>query len=500
MAISLVSPSGSRAAAGGGHRNVRPPVIMAVVALVGFVTTLDNTIVAAAAPSIGRELGLSLTTLQWISVAYMLPYAGLLLATGALIDRVGRRRVLLVGCGVFAAGALLGGVARSAEVLLAARVTQGVAAAFIVPGVLSLIRTDLPASRRPAAIGVWTAALACALALGPWLGGALAEYVHWSWIFLSNLPFILAALVLVARSAARQPGRRVPLPLGAVALVTAGLVLLTAAVTTTANITVSILLGASGVAVLLLFAAGERQAVTPLIPARLWADRVFRGANVLVLLWGLGISGIVFFTPLLYQDFLGMGPAAAGLPLVIVAGAVICASPFVPAVTRAIGPHRAVCFGLLVLAAGLVELAAVNDETTLAPRVAGLVLAGLGSAFTAPITGHALDQVGEDDTGAAAGVLTAARELSSAFGVVLIGLVLTSVRSWEMTGGVSADAALASGYTAGLVVAALLQIAAAALALVVLRPRPADSAGRGGSGKRGEMDEIAAGMTTRAWP
>lgn len=421
MAISLASPAGSRALAGGVRRDGRHWAIMAVVALVGFVTTLDNTIVAAAAPSIGRELGLSLGTLQWISVAYMLPYAGLLLPAGALIDRVGRRRVLLVGCAVFAAGALLGGVARSAEVLLAARVTQGVAAAFIVPCVLSLIRAELPEARRPAAIGVWTAALACALALGPWLGGALAEHLHWSWIFFSNLPFVVAAWVLVARSASAtvQPDRRGARPFAALTLLT---------------------------------------------------NRAFVGANVLVLLWGLGISGIVFFTPLLYQDFLGMGPAAAGLPLVIVACAVICATPLVPAVTRAIGAHRAVCLGLLILAVGLIELAVVNDETTMGPRVAGLVLAGLGSAFTAPITGHALDLIGEDDSGAAAGVLTAARELSSAFGVVLIGFVLTSVRSWEMSGGVSAGPALASGYAFGLLVAALLQIAAAALALFVLRP------------------------------
>nr|WP_216217489.1 MFS transporter [Amycolatopsis aidingensis] len=447
---------------------------MAVVALVGFVTTLDNTIVAAAAPSIGRELGLNLTTLQWISIGYMLPYAGLLLAAGALIDRIGRRRTLLAGCAVFAAGALLGGVARSPELLLTARVTQGIAAAFIVPGTLSLIRTKLPESGRKIAIAVWTAALACALALGPWLGGALAEHLHWSWIFLSNLPFVCAAWFLLTRTSRDEPVRSgVPVRLGATVLVTISLVLLTAAVVTSGGVVSTGVLGGAGLLGLLAFVLSERRAGTPLVPARLRANRVFLGANALILLWGLGISGIVFFTPLVYQEFLGMGPEEAGLPLVVVAGAVICATPLVPAVTRALGPHRAVCLGLLVLAAGLVQLAVVNGETAMAPRLAGLVLAGVGSAFTAPITGHALDRIGEDDTGTASGVLTASRELSSAFGVVLIGIVLTSVRAGESAAGAADGPALAAGYAAGLLVAAVLQVAGAALALVVLRPRPA---------------------------
>ncbi|ALG15068.1 MFS transporter [Kibdelosporangium phytohabitans] len=447
---------------------------MTVVALVGFVTTLDNTIVAAAAPSIGRELGLGLTTLQWVGIAYMLPYAGLLLAAGAVIDRLGRRRVLLTGCAVFAAGALLGGVARSAELLLVARASQGVAAAFIVPGTLSLIRTELPEPRRPIAIAVWTAALAGALALGPWLGGALAEHLHWSWIFLSNLPFVGAVWLILARTS-RVEGARTgaPVRLGATALVTASLVLLTASVVTSGGVVSAVLLGGAGLLGLFAFVGWERRAAVPLIPARLWRNRAFLGANVLVLLWGLGISGVVFFTPLLYQDFLGMGPEAAGLPLVVVAGAVVCATPFVPAVTRMLGPHRAVCLGLLVLAGGLAQLAVVNDETTMASRLVGLVLAGTGSAFTAPITGQALERAGEDDSGTASGVLTASRELSSAFGVALIGIVLTSVRAGEIAGGVAPGPALGTGYAAGLVVAAVLQLAGAALALVVLRPLPA---------------------------
>ncbi|MFD9960820.1 MFS transporter [Amycolatopsis sp. NPDC058986] len=394
--------------------------VLTIVALVAFVATLDNTIVAAAAPSMGRELGLGVTALEWAGIAYMLPYAALMLPAGVVIDRLGRRRVLLAGCGLFVAGALLGGAAWSAEVLFVARGAQGAAAAFVVPGTLSLIRTSLPADRRGLAVAVWTAALAAALALGPWLGGALAEYLHWSWIFLGTVPLLVAVTVLVARAVRTEPIRRGTR-------------------------------GRRGVAKALL------------------TNRVFAGSNVLVVLWGLGISGIAFFTPLLHQEFLGLGPAAAGLPLVLVAAAVICATPCVAPVSRTLGASRAVCLGLLVVALGLVALAVAGDRHALAPRLAGLLLIGAGSAFTAPITAHGLDAVAEEDSGTASGVLMSSRELASALGVAVIGSVLSTVRADELAAGAERGPALAAGYTAGLLLAAVLQAVAAGLALVVLR-------------------------------
>ncbi|GAA2787294.1 MFS transporter [Saccharopolyspora taberi] len=396
--------------------------ITTFVATTAFVTTLDNTIIAAAAPSIGRELGLGLPVLQWVSLAYMLPYAGLLLPAGALLDRLGRRRLLLTGCAVLVAGSLLGGVARSAEGLLLARAVQGTAAAFLVPGALSLVRTALPERRRPLAVAIWTGALAVALALGPWLGGALAEHLHWSWVFFSNLPFAAVASLSLIAAAAPEPPRP----------------------------------------------ARARLVMTPVLA---WS-------NVLILLWGLGISGIAFFTPLLHQDFLGMAPDAAGLPLGLVAVAVACATPFVPLATRGLGPHGTVCLGFSVVALGLVALAVVNHQPALAPRLAGLALIGAGSAFTTPITTYALDLTGEDVSGTASGVLSTSRELSSALGVALIGFVLSRVRAGELAAGVDGGTALSTGYTAALVVAAVLQAAGAGIALLVLRP-PRVRSGRG---------------------
>lgn len=444
---------------------------LTVLALGAFVTTLDNTIVAAGAPSIARDLGLDLGALQWVALGYMLPFAGLLPVAGALVDRWGRRRTLAAALLAFGAGAAAGGLAGTLWLLVAARVLQGVAAAFLVPGLLSLLRTNLDARGRTLGAAVWTACLAAALALGPALGGVLSAYLGWGWIFFVNLPFVAAMLVLLPSTVppGRAGGTRAP-PLGAMAAVTAGLVLLTAAL---AEPRLAQPLAAAGVLLGAGFVVRERRARERLIPAALTGNRVFTGSLGLQLLWGLGISGIFFFTPLLHQEFLGLGPVGAGLPLVLVAVAVVAATPLVPVAAARAGPHRTVAAGLAVVGAGLLALAAVNHLPQLWPRAPGMVLIGAGSAFTVPMTSHALDVVAERYSGTASGLLTAARELSSALGVALIGVVLSSVRAARLDSGAPAGAALAGGYTAGLLTAAGLTFAGALLATRVLRDRPA---------------------------
>lgn len=448
---------------------------LVLIALGAFVTTLDNTIVAAGAPSIARDLGLSLGTLQWVALGYMLPFAGLLLVAGTLIDRWGRRPTLLVGLLAFGIGAAAGGLAGSVGLLVAARVLQGAAAAFLVPGLLSLLRSNLDARGRTLGAAVWTACLAAALALGPALGGLLSEYLGWAWIFFVNLPFVAAMLILLPGTV--PPGREPPGPrpaIGAMTVVTASLVLLTAALVELGEDTrTGVALLAAGTALGAGFVLHERRTRDRLVPADLTGNRVFAGSLAVQVLWGLGISGIVFFTPLLHQEFLGLDPVRAGLPLALVAVAVVAATPLVPWAVARFGPHRTVAAGLAVVACGLLALAVVNHVPAVAPRVPGLVLIGAGSAFTTPLTSHALDVVPERRSGTASGLLTAYRELSSALGVALIGAVLTTVRTIRLDAGAPAGAALAAGYTAGLLAAAGLTFAGALLAVRVLRSRSA---------------------------
>ncbi|WP_040405465.1 MFS transporter [Amycolatopsis nigrescens] len=453
---------------------------LVVVALVAFVTTLDNNIVAAAAPSIGRELGLGLAGLQGITLGYMLPFAGLLLVAGSLIDRWGQHRTLVAGLLVFGAGAILGGCARNAELLIFARVLQGAAAAFAVPATLSLLRTELDERRRAVGAAIWTAALAVALALGPVAGGLLSEQLHWSWIFFSNVPFAVVALFLVPPGSGERTRGPAPDLAGTlaatVAMVCCTLALL--ATGTGGGWTAPVALGATGVLAAIAFLLLERRSANPLLPKALLRERVFTGGLLVQLLWGLGVSGVFFFTPLMHQDSLGLGPTAAGLPLILVAVALVLATPFVaPAVAR-FGPRRTVAAGLLTVGVGLFAVAVVNQQPDLVPRFPGLLLIGAGSAFTVPLTSHSLEVVPERLSGIASGLLTASRELSSALGVAVIGAVLAAWRAMSTASGAADGPALASGYAAGLVTAGALQVLAALLALAVFSPARSPGAAR----------------------
>ncbi|SEF20351.1 Predicted arabinose efflux permease, MFS family [Amycolatopsis pretoriensis] len=454
---------------------------LVLIALGAFVTTLDNTIVAAGAPSIARDLALDLGSLQWIALGYMLPFAGLLLVAGTSIDRWGRRPALFGGLLAFGLGAAAGGLATSAGLLVAARVVQGAAAAFLVPGLLSLLRANLDARGRTLGAAVWTACLAAALALGPALGGLLSEYLGWGWIFFVNLPFVAAMLVLLPGTVPRGRDPDAPRPAaGAMTAVTASLVLLTAALVELGeHPRTGVALLAGGCVLGAAFVVRERRAPARLVPAELTGNRVFAGSLAVQVLWGLGISGIVFFTPLLHQDFLGLDPVRAGLPLALVAVAVVAATPLVARAVDRHGPHRTVAAGLGVVAAGLLALAVVNHLPAVLPRIPGLVLIGAGSAFTTPLTSHALDVVAERQAGTASGLLTASRELSSALGVALIGAVLTAVRGLRLDAGAPPGTALATGYTAGLLAAAGLTLAGALLAVRVLRGRSAGTSSPG---------------------
>jgi MFS family permease len=450
---------------------------LAVIALGAFITTLDNNIVAAGVPSIARDLSLGFAALQGISIGYMLPFASLLLVAGTLVDRWGQRATLLGGLAAFGLGAVLGGLAHTGWLLIGARILQGMAAAFLVPALLSLLRTNLDTKQRAIGATLWTASLAVALALGPTLGGLLSEYLGWSWIFFCNVPFVavVAALVPSTASATGRGDRARPAFAGMV-LVTAGLVLVTVGLVglggeSSSRSAVPVVVIAAGLVALLVFSLRERRSAVRLMPASLLGQRVFVGGLIVQLLWGLGVSGVFFFTPLLHQESLGLSPLMAGVPLVLVAVAIMAVTPSVPWAVARFGPHRTVFAGLLVVALGLLAVAAVNGIPEVPPRIPGLLLIGAGSALTTPLTSFALEMVDERHAGAASGLLTASRELSSALGVALIGAVLTAVRGADLLRGVHPGPALANGYTAGLLVAAALELLGAALALRIFRPR-----------------------------
>ncbi len=419
------------------------PVVL-VACFAAFVTALDNSILMVALPTIGRDLGLSTNDLQWAVVSYMLVFASLLVAAGAVGDRFGHRRVLRVGLLGFAAASLGCGTADSGWELALWRAAQGAAAAAIVPTGLAVLRTDLDEARRRTGIAAWTAALAVALAVGPALGGLLSEAAHWRWIFLGNVPVCVVAAVL-ARSA--LPSRRVtrppPLPIRSTVALTAVVFTATATVLGVGGGGPVAAWAALSGAACVLFVAAERSAVRPLFPAAA-ARPVFVVGTVAQALWASGVSGVLFVLPLHLHRAEGFAPLATGLFFVPAALAVIAGATAVHALVSRLGPWRTAACGLGAVTSGMAAMPFANQPVLLTC----LVVVGFGSALTTPLTTVVLDAADERSAGVTSATVTASRELAGGLGVAVIGLVFT-----------------ATGHVAALVVAA--GVVAAALGITI---------------------------------
>ncbi|MGH3627940.1 MAG: MFS transporter [Sciscionella sp.] len=449
--------------------------VMLLIALVSFVATLDNTIITVALPSAAKQLRLGPGEMAWVGISYMLAFAGFLLVAGTVVDRCGQRGSLLIGLTVFGLAAAAGGVATSAGWLIAARAVQGTAAAVVMPATLSVIRTALPERARDTAAAVWTAALAAALALGPLLGGALTQYLRWNWVLFVNIPFAVAGILLTLTYIAehRAGARRAIDWRGAVLATTVAVSVVASLVGTAGSMPGTVIAIFAVVALLAgaLLVAVERRVATPLVPLALLRERPFRASIVIQLFWGLGVSGIFFFTPLFLQDVVGLSPAGSGLPLLAAAVAVAAGTPFVARSTRRFGVAIAAGCGLVTVAIGLVVLALPGVHPATLWLLPGLLLIGLGSAFTTPLTTTALTVANADNAGIASGVLSAGRELSSALGVALMGAVVSLWRASAQASGDSGAASLAHGFLAALVVAAVLEMIAAGLTFSLFRDR-----------------------------
>lgn len=416
-----------------------------VACFAAFVTALDNSVLMVALPTIGRDLGLSTNGLQWAVVGYMLVFASLMPAAGAAGDRVGHRRVLVVGLLGFAAASLGCGTSHDGWELALWRAAQGAAAAAIVPTGLAVLRTHLDAARRRTGIAAWTGALAVALAVGPAVGGLLSEAAHWRWIFLGNVPLSVAAAVLAWSLPTRRITRPTPLPIRSTAALTVAVFTVTATVLSVGGEGPVAALAALSGAACLLFVSVERSAAHPLFPAGL-ARSVFVGGTVAQALWGLAVSGVLFVLPLHLHRADGFTPLGTGLFFVPAALAVIAGAPVVPALVARLGPWRTAACGLGAVTCGLAAMPWADPPVP----AACLVVVGFGSALTTPLTAVVLDAVDERSAGVASATVTASRELAGGFGVAVIGLAFTSAGHVAASVVAAGVAAVALGITLGL--------------------------------------------------
>jgi MFS transporter, DHA2 family, methylenomycin A resistance protein len=397
-----------------------------------FVIQLDVTIVNVALPAIQREIGGSLAGLQWVIDAYTLALASFMLTAGSAADRVGARRVFVLGLAAFAAGSAACAAAPSLGVLIAARAVQGLGASALLPCSLSLLVHQFPDPRaRARALGVWGGMGSAGVALGPVLGGALVAAAGWRSIFLVNVPVCLLTAVLLRRYAGespRNPGRRTDVP---------GLLLgvLTLAGLTAAFITAgqrgwlaplpAALLGGGLIAGGALILA-ERRHPSPMLPLRLFRSRDLSGGTAVGLLFNLVIYGSLLCLSLFLQQTRHESVLATGLlllPMSLVVGAGALASG---PLTARFGPRPPMIAGLTLGAAGAALLATVGPATPLAILVGGSLLLGLVSLAVPAMTAAVLGAVGPGHAGVASGILNAARQSGGALGVAVLGSLLGS--------------------------------------------------------------------------
>jgi EmrB/QacA subfamily drug resistance transporter len=451
---------------------------------------LDMTVVNIALPSIARGLHFSAANLSWVLNAYALTFGGLLLLGGRAGDILGRRRVFMAGLAIFTGASLAGGLAMTGPWLLAARAVQGIGGAIATPAVLAMIISNFPGEReRTRALGIFTGVAMGGASLGLVLGGIITEWVSWRWVLFINVPIGLAVLASAPRFLAespRQPGRFD----------------ITGAVTSTAGMSVLVYafiraasngwgdrltLGAFAVAAILLasFLVNESRSPHPITPLHLFADAGRAGSYVARLLLVAGMFGMFFFLTQFVQEVLGFSPLQAGFAFVPMTGALFAVSRSAPRLIPRFGVKPLMVAGLVPVVTGMSWLAHISPATSYLPGILGPMLllgAGMGLTFV-PLTVASLHNVRPEDSGAAASMVNVTQQVGGALGLAILVTVFGHASRVAMRHPIPGDGpvaeahqVLAHGMASSFTVAAIFDVCALIVIIVVIRLRQAPAA------------------------
>ncbi len=406
--------------------------MLGVTCLSVVVVSLDLTILNIALPAISAALRAGTGDLQWIVDSYALVFAGVMLPAGIVGDRLGRKRLLLIGLGVFGAASVWCALSDSAGELIAARAVMGLGAGIVFPLSLAVVSAVFGDADRPTAIGILTAAIALSLPLGPVLGGLLLQHFSWHSVFWINVPAVAVTLAagFVLMPESRTPATR-PLDVPGALLSTAAVVCLVWGFIDgpehgwTAAPTWGLLAGSAVLVVL--FVLRERAVVHRLVDPALFADRRFSWGTAATVAVSVALFGGMFVLPQYFQSVLGDGPVIAGLRLLPMMGGLLVAGGVAGSFVRAVGTRLAVVTGLALLAAGLAVLSQIHLATGYPVVAVGLGLFGLGIGAS---IGAAMDAVmaavGGDEAGMGASVNSALRQVGGAIAVAVLGGVLSA--------------------------------------------------------------------------
>src|SRR5271170_4488131 len=330
---------------------------LGIVSVALFMVVLDNLVVSVALPTIHRDLGASIQSLEWTVNAYVLSYAVLLLTGAALGDRFGRKRMFLAGLALFTGASAAAALAPTTDALVAARALQGAGAAIVTPLTLTLLAAAFPHERRGLALGVWSGVSGIAVAIGPLVGGAVIEAISWHWIFWLNVPIGLVLIPTAAWALNESHGPSKRLDLRGLLLVSTGLFGVVFGLVRSQSLgwSAPAVYGSLvvGVALLVAFVAWERRASEPMLPLEFFARRSFAVTNVVSLAMYFGMFGSIFFLSQFMQFVLGNTPLQAGLKLLVWTGATMVVAPLAGVFSVRYGSRMFMVAGLALQALGL---------------------------------------------------------------------------------------------------------------------------------------------------
>jgi EmrB/QacA subfamily drug resistance transporter len=433
---------------------------------------LDGTVVNVALPDIGRDFDASTSALQWILNGYLLTLASLILLGGSLGDRYGRRRVFVLGVVLFTAASLLCAVAPSVELLIAARLLQGVGGALLTPGSLALIEASFRPGDRARAIGAWSGLGGVATAFGPLLGGYLIGAISWRAIFLINLP--IGAFVIWAATE-HVPESRDPMATGRLDLMGAVLAALGLAGTTYALIEAPgqgaspavLVTAVGGLLALVAFFVGERRSANPMLPLEIFRSRQFSAANGVTFVVYAALGGFFFLFVAFLQISMDYTPIEAGAASLPVTFLMLAFSARAGMLAQRIGARLPLTLGPLIVAAGLLWISQLQPgDSYLTSILPPVIVFGLGlTLVVAPVTATVLAAADTRHSGIASGVNNAVARVASLLAVAVLPIIagLTGDAFYDPT-------KMTDGFQMAMMACAVLAVLGGVLAWLTISP------------------------------
>ncbi|MFC3978636.1 MFS transporter [Streptosporangium jomthongense] len=471
-------------------------LILGVLCLSLLVLVVDNGILNLAIPSLMRELGATPADIQWIINAYMLAFAGVLLTVGALSDRYGRRRFLVIGLALFGGASLIATFAQNPAQLIACRALMGFGGSFLMPSTLSIIMNVFDQSEQRKAIAAWSSVLMAGGIAGPSLGGFLLDHYWWGSVFLVNVPISVIAIAAALLLMPESRGQARPIDLLGAVLSTAGMVALVWMIIsvpergwTSPAVLAS---GLAAIVLLTVFFLWERRNPHAMLPLGLWRERNFSGASFSIVLLAFSAGGLLLMLTQYLQFVLGYGVLQASLALIPYMIAAIVFNGLGATLGKKLSNRTLVTAGMLVFAAGFVVLTRLTPDSGYGLFICGLMVMGVGGGLVGPAAYASLmSAVPPDRAGIGSALNDTVQQTGGALSVALLGSVLAAAYSSGMPEGApapakesiavalslgdpslasAAKAAFVNAMSSGMIVGAVGSVAAAFIAWALLRP------------------------------